>query len=54
MVSPSPQLVNLFPLLTPFPRHMTIKEVAQSVSPGIFMQGPGGLLSVPLCQRYGR
>ncbi|KAK3689479.1 major facilitator superfamily domain-containing protein [Podospora appendiculata] len=34
--------------------NMTIEAVAQSVSPGIFMQGPGGLLSVPLCQRYGR
>jgi len=34
--------------------HMSIEAVAQSVSPGIFMQGPGGLLSVPLCQRYGR
>jgi hypothetical protein len=33
---------------------MSIPAVAQSVSPGIFMQGPGGLLSVPLCQRYGR
>ncbi|KAK0726124.1 major facilitator superfamily domain-containing protein [Lasiosphaeris hirsuta] len=33
---------------------MTIEAVAQSVSPGIFMQGPGGLLAVPLCQRYGR
>ncbi|KAK0625388.1 major facilitator superfamily domain-containing protein [Bombardia bombarda] len=33
---------------------MTIEAVSQSVSPGIFMQGPGGLLSVPLCQRYGR
>ncbi|KAH8902993.1 MFS general substrate transporter [Coniochaeta sp. PMI_546] len=34
--------------------HMTVPAVAQSVSPGIFMQGPGGLLAVPLCQRYGR
>ncbi|KAK1750474.1 major facilitator superfamily [Echria macrotheca] len=34
--------------------NMTVEAVAQSVSPGIFMQGPGGLLSVPLCQRYGR
>ena len=33
---------------------MTVPAVAQSVSPGIFMQGPGGLLAVPLCQRYGR
>ncbi|KKY28798.1 putative mfs [Diplodia seriata] len=24
------------------------------MSPGIFMQGPGGILAVPLCQRYGR
>jgi hypothetical protein len=35
-------------------RNMTVPAVAQSVSPGIFMQGPGGLFAVPLCQRYGR
>lgn len=34
--------------------HMTPPEVANSLSPGVFMQGPGGLLAVPLCQRYGR
>lgn len=34
--------------------HMTIPAVANSISGGIFMQGPGGLLAVPLCQRYGR
>ncbi|KAH8887308.1 MFS general substrate transporter [Thozetella sp. PMI_491] len=33
---------------------MSVPDVAQSASPGIFMQGPGGLLAVPLCQRYGR
>ncbi|AEO63852.1 uncharacterized protein THITE_2036335, partial [Thermothielavioides terrestris NRRL 8126] len=33
---------------------MTVEAVAQSVSPGIFMQGPGGLLAVPLSERYGR
>jgi len=33
---------------------MSVEEVSHSVSPGIFMQGPGGLLAVPLCQRYGR
>ncbi len=37
-----------------FRRGMSIEAVAQSVSPGIFMQGPGGLIAVPLCQRYGR
>ncbi|KAL2018605.1 hypothetical protein VTK56DRAFT_575 [Thermocarpiscus australiensis] len=35
-------------------RGMPVPEVAHSVSPGIFMQGPGGLLAVPLCERYGR
>ncbi|GME31763.1 MFS transporter [Neofusicoccum parvum] len=34
--------------------HMSVEAVSQSMSPGIFMQGPGGILSVPLCQRYGR
>ncbi|KAL1387433.1 major facilitator superfamily domain-containing protein [Phyllosticta capitalensis] len=34
--------------------HMSVKDVSQSMSPAIFMQGPGGLLAVPLCQRYGR
>lgn len=34
--------------------HMTVPAVAQSISGSIFMQGPGGLLAVPLCQRYGR
>jgi len=33
---------------------MTPPAVAQSISGGIFMQAPGGLLAVPLCQRYGR
>lgn len=35
-------------------RQMSLPAVAQSVCPGIFMQGPGGILAVPLCQRYGR
>lgn len=34
--------------------HMKVPAVAQSMSGSIFMQGPGGLLAVPLCQRYGR
>ncbi|OMP85414.1 putative MFS-type transporter [Diplodia seriata] len=34
--------------------HMSVQAVSQSMSPGIFMQGPGGILAVPLCQRYGR
>ncbi|KXX76302.1 Polyamine transporter 3 [Madurella mycetomatis] len=33
---------------------MSVQDVAHSVSPGIFMQGPGGLIAVPLCERYGR
>jgi hypothetical protein len=33
---------------------MTVEELFHSVSPGIFMQGPGGLLAVPLCEGYGR
>lgn len=38
----------------PLLRGMTVEAVAHSVSPGIFMQGPGGILAVPLCERYGR
>ena len=34
--------------------HMTPPAVEQSLSGGIFMQGAGGLLVVPLIQRYGR
>ncbi|KAF2429212.1 MFS general substrate transporter [Tothia fuscella] len=34
--------------------HMTVPDVANSISGAIFMQGPGGLLAVPLVQRYGR
>ena len=33
---------------------MSVHEVAASVSGGIFLQGPGGLLAVPLIQRFGR
>jgi len=33
---------------------MPIEQVATSVGPGIFMQGPGGLAAVLLCERYGR
>lgn len=33
---------------------MSIPAVGESLSGGIFMQGPGGLLAVPLIQRYGR
>ena len=44
------------PLLVPqaMEWHMSPPAVANSISGGIFMQGPGGLLAVPLCQRYGR
>jgi len=34
--------------------HMSVEDVSHSINPGIFMQGPGGILAVPLCQRYGR
>lgn len=34
--------------------NMTLPSMAHSISGGIFMQGPGGLLAVPLVQRYGR
>ena len=33
---------------------MSVPDVANSISGAIFMQGPGGLLAVPLVQRYGR
>lgn len=34
--------------------HMTLPQVAHSISGGLFLQGPGGLLAVPLVQRFGR
>jgi hypothetical protein len=34
--------------------HMSVSDVARSTSGGIFLQGPGGILAVPLIQRYGR
>jgi hypothetical protein len=34
--------------------HMTVPAAAASVSGGIFLQGPGGVLAVPFVQRYGR
>jgi hypothetical protein len=33
---------------------MAVPAVAASVSGGIFLQGPGGVLAVPFVQRYGR
>lgn len=33
---------------------MAIPDVARSVSGGIFLQGPGGVIAVPFVQRYGR
>lgn len=33
---------------------MSVTAVSNSVSGGLFMQGPGGLLAVPLIQRWGR
>jgi hypothetical protein len=34
--------------------HMMVPKVANSVSGGVFMQGIGGLVAVPLTQRFGR
>lgn len=34
--------------------HMSVPDVARSVSGGIFLQGPGGVFAVPFVQRYGR
>ena len=34
--------------------HMSIPATANSISGGLFLQGPGGLLAVPLVQRFGR
>ncbi|KAF2093009.1 MFS general substrate transporter [Rhizodiscina lignyota] len=34
--------------------HMAPPQISHSISGAIFMQGPGGLLAVPLCQRFGR
>ncbi|OCL03956.1 MFS general substrate transporter [Glonium stellatum] len=34
--------------------HMSVPAVAKSISGGIFMQGVGGLISVPFAIRYGR
>ena len=33
---------------------MAVPAVANSISGGLFMQGPGGLIAVPLIQRFGR
>lgn len=33
---------------------MPVPDVARSISGGIFMQGPGGVIAVPFVQRYGR
>jgi hypothetical protein len=33
---------------------MAVTDVARSVSGGIFLQGPGGVIAVPFVQRYGR
>jgi hypothetical protein len=34
--------------------NMSIVDISNSLSGGIFLQGPGGVLAVPLVQRYGR
>jgi hypothetical protein len=33
---------------------MSVVDISNSLSGGIFLQGPGGILAVPLVQRYGR
>jgi hypothetical protein len=33
---------------------MSVVDISNSLSGGIFLQGPGGVLAVPLVQRYGR
>jgi hypothetical protein len=33
---------------------MSVVDISNSLSGGIFLQGPGGVLVVPLVQRYGR
>lgn len=33
---------------------MSVTAVANSISGGLFLQGPGGVLAVPLVQRFGR
>jgi MFS family permease len=33
---------------------MSVAATANSISGGLFLQGPGGLFAVPLVQRYGR
>jgi hypothetical protein len=34
--------------------NMSVVDISHSLSGGVFLQGPGGVLAVPLCQRYGR
>jgi hypothetical protein len=34
--------------------HMSVPHVADSISGGIFLQGPGGVFAIPFAQRYGR
>lgn len=34
--------------------HMSVQDVSQSISGAVFMQGPGGLLAVAFCERFGR
>ena len=34
--------------------HLTLPETAHSISGGLFLQGPGGVVAVPLVQRFGR
>lgn len=33
---------------------MSVPAVANSISGALFLQGPGGVLAVPLVQRFGR
>ena len=34
--------------------HMSVPATANSISGGLFLQGPGGIVVVPLIQRFGR
>ena len=34
--------------------NLSVPAMANSISGGLFLQGPGGLFAVPLIQRYGR
>jgi len=45
---------RFFPPLCYTDADYNLQSVARSVSGGIFLQGPGGVIAVPFVQRYGR